>query len=74
MENQHREIKGYRELSPEEIKLMNEVKDLGPLIEAVVVKLQAMPDLDQRWVAMGKTNLQTGLMFLTRGITKPTFF
>ena len=36
MENQHRKISGYRELSQAEIDLMNEVKALGPTIEAVV--------------------------------------
>ena len=29
MENQHRQIKGYRELTQEEINLMNEVKQKG---------------------------------------------
>jgi hypothetical protein len=29
MENQHRKISGYRELSAEEIDLMNEIKALG---------------------------------------------
>ena len=29
MENQHREIKGYRELSSEEIALMNEIYTKG---------------------------------------------
>jgi hypothetical protein len=29
MENQHRKIKGYRELSQEEIDLMNEIKSKG---------------------------------------------
>lgn len=29
MENQHRKIKGYRELSAEEIDLMNRIKDKG---------------------------------------------
>ncbi len=41
MENQHRKISGYRELSAEEIELMNEVKALGPQIEAVCDKIQA---------------------------------
>ena len=41
MENQHRKISGYRELSQAEIDLMNEVKALGPTIEAVVLKVQA---------------------------------
>ncbi len=41
MENQHRQIKGYRELSAEEIAMMNEVKDLGLQLQAVVTKVQA---------------------------------
>lgn len=32
-ENQHRLIKGYRDLSPEEIALMNRIKDFGKLAE-----------------------------------------
>lgn len=39
MENQHRKITGYRELNAEEIALMNEVKELGPQIEAVILKV-----------------------------------
>lgn len=41
MENQHRRISGYRELSQAEIDLMNEVKALGHAIETVVLKVQA---------------------------------
>lgn len=40
MENQHRKIHGYRELTQEEIDLMNEIKALGPQIENVIVKVQ----------------------------------
>lgn len=40
MENQHRKISGYRELTQVEIDLMNEVKALGPVIENVVIKLR----------------------------------
>lgn len=41
MENQHRKISGYRELSQEEIDLMNEIKALGPQIEQVINKVLA---------------------------------
>lgn len=41
MENQHRKITGYRELNAEEIALMNEIKEIGPQIEAVILKVQA---------------------------------
>ena len=40
MENQHRKITGYRELNAEEIALMYEIKELGPRIEAVILKVQ----------------------------------
>lgn len=74
MDNQHREIKGYRELNAEEIALMNEVKSKGAELGELVAKLRAIEGLDQRWVSIGATDLQTGLMALTRGVAKPTFF
>lgn len=74
MDNQHREIKGYRELNKEEIASMNEVKVKGAELGELVEKLRSQQDLDQRWVSIGATELQQGLMALTRAITKPTFF
>ncbi len=74
MENQHRKISGYRELSQEEIDLMNKVKAMGPLLEELTATMMASQDLDKRWIAIGKTHLQEGLMALTRSIAKPTFF
>lgn len=90
MDNQHRKIKGYRELSQEEIDLMNEVKEEGVRLKALIEKV-AKYNYDhaitsdeagflvreseaQRWVAMAKTELQTGMMFLTRAVAKPMFF
>lgn len=74
MENQHRQIKGYRELSQAEIDLMNKIKAKGIELGELVAELRSMPNLDQRWVSIGATDLQTGLMALTRGVAQPTFF
>lgn len=74
MDNQHREIKGYRELNADEIALMNEVKSKGVELGDLVAKLRATEGLDQRWISIGATDLQTGLMALTRGVARPTFF
>lgn len=74
MENQHRRIKGYRELSQEEIDLMNEIKTKGIELGELVERIRANPDTDQRWASIGATDLQTGLMALTRSVAKPTFF
>ena len=39
MENQHRKIKGYRELSQSEIDLMNDIKEKGIELEALISRL-----------------------------------
>lgn len=74
MENQHRQIKGYRELNETEIAAMNEIKTKGAELGELIAKLKATEGLDQRWVSIGATDLQTGLMALTRAVAKPTFF
>ncbi len=74
MDNQHRKIKTYRELNQDEIDLMNEGKELGAKMDAYIQKLESMESNDQRCVAIGKTNLQQGLMWAIRGIAQPTGF
>jgi hypothetical protein len=74
IDNQHRMIKGYRELSLEEITMMNDIKQHAAIIGDLVQNLQNTQDLDQRWISIGKTQLQQGFMDLTRGVTKPDFF
>lgn len=73
MDNQHKKIKGYRDLSQAEIDLMNEIKAKGVELGELVAKLRSTEGLDQRWVS-GATDLQTGLMALTRGVAQPTSF
>ena len=84
MENQHKKIKGYRDLSKEEIDLMNEGKELAEkcrkYIEKIeyfantATKLDTDPTIDGRWLSIGKTDLQKGFMSVIRSIAKPTTF
>jgi len=74
MENQHRLIKGYRDLTQDEISLMNEIKEQGKQLGDLVATLKQMPNVDQRWVSIGATDLQTGLMALTRAVARPETF
>lgn len=81
MENQHRKITGYRELSQSEIDLMNEGKALGSQISALIDRLEraefAQTDEqrpDPRSLSIAKTNLQQGMMWLVRSIAKPQGF
>lgn len=67
-------ITGYRQLNEAEAALMNEVKALGVEAGKLIAKLEQNVDVDLRWVAVGKTDLQKGFMSLTRAIAKPTTF
>ena len=66
-------ITGYRELSGDELALVNEIKELAESVGVMVNRLK-VNDHDQRWVSIGATDLQTGFMALIRSITKPTTF
>jgi len=80
MDNQHKKISGYRDLSQEEIDLMNKIKASGEQLGSLVSELQGMNAdtgghaIDMRWVAIGKTDLQTGIMALVRSVAQPTTF
>lgn len=81
MDNQHKKIKGYRDLSQEEIDLMNEGKSLAEQVGEFVEKLNKAEFAvtsdqvpDKRWVSIGATHLQQGFMAMIRGIAKPTTF
>ncbi len=95
MDNQHRKIKGYRELTQQEIDLMNQIKSKGAellalqneLVERLVSLRQELvltvgsdnaDDFERyesaeplRWAAIGKTDIQTGVMALVRAVAMP---
>lgn len=97
MDNQHRKISGYRELSQAEIDLMNRIKAKGVellKLQAELVELVTQQGRDKaadaaentdrhselerfqvaeplRWAAIGKTDIQTGIMALVRAVAQP---
>lgn len=74
VDNQHRQISGYRDLTPEEIALMNEGKQLAAEVGAFIDKLQGTDGIDGRWLAIARTDLQKGFMCLIRSVAQPTTF
>lgn len=71
---QQPKITGYRQLTEPEAALMNEIKAHGVALGELVEKLRAAQNLDGRWISIGATDLQTGLMALTRAVARPTTF
>lgn len=88
MENQHRHIKGYRELTLLEVEKMNDVKTLaaqaGDLILSLRVQYLQMPTQTTtaqaereealRWITAAEMQMQQAFMAVTRSIARPTNF
>ena len=75
MKDQHEKIKGYRDLSAEEIQAMNDVKGLEGQLREFIKNLQgsqSWPNDSGRWFSLAKTNLETGFMYLVKAIARPT--
>lgn len=73
MKDQHKLIKGYRDLTQAEIDLMNRIKQAeAEVIAPLVNELKGMGGgADQRWVAIGRTHMQEGFSALVRAVAQP---
>ena len=67
-------VTGYRQLTPEDVVLMNETKAAVNALGAVLDKLAAHPDTDKRWLAIARTDAQTSCMAACHAITRPSSF
>lgn len=67
-------LHGYRELPAEDKDLINEGKMMGEKLGEFIDRLRDMPSVDQRWLATATTDLQKGMMALTRAIARPSNF
>jgi len=74
VDNQHQKIKGYRDLTEVEIGAMNDCKSIAVEVGKLCDKVANVHGVDQRWVNIGRTQLQQGFMALIRGIARPETF
>jgi hypothetical protein len=70
MDNQHKKIIGYRDLSQSEIDGINSIKALEADAADLVKQLKDLPDADHRSMALAVTNLQQACMWLTKGVAR----
>ena len=67
-------VTGYRQLNENEANLMNAIKSKGAELGDLINQLETTNELDQRFVSIGKTQIQLGFMSLIRGVAQPTSF
>lgn len=69
-------LKGMRNLSEAEIKAMNDIAEAGNHLGDLISQIELFDviNCDQRWLAIGRTNLQQGIMAIKRAIGQPENF
>jgi hypothetical protein len=67
-------ITGYRELSPEEIEIINGIKETGNRIGVMLTHLREREGIDARMLNIAATYLQLGFMCATRAVANPEGF
>jgi len=72
MENQHRQIIGYRDLEADEIAVMNILKTKEQEVLAMLDGLNTAGAYDKRWVAIARTHIELGFMAANRAVARPT--
>lgn len=77
MDNQHKQIKGYRDLSQEEIDLMNEIKAAEESVAGLYARVAELAKKDGdaaagRWASIGRTSLEQGFMFVLKAVARPS--
>lgn len=65
-------VSGYTTQSPAKVALVNQNKRLEEQILRQLDLMAVDLELDQRWLAIGRTEIQKGFMSINRAVFKPT--
>lgn len=65
-------VAGYRLKPARALELVNANKLVEERVLRILDDLAAMPDLDKRWLAIGRTEIERGFMAINRAIFQPS--
>lgn len=65
-------VQGYKDQSQPNVDLVNRNKKIEELVLKVIDELEVVSDIDRRWLAIAKTDLEKGFMAMNRSIFKPS--
>lgn len=71
MDNQHKKIAGYRDLSQSEIDLMNRIKAHEAGFNGLIDEMRGQPGFDQRQVSIAATDGESAYMRAVRAVAQP---
>ncbi|WP_448660305.1 DUF7681 family protein [Sphingomonas sp. CJ99] len=65
---------GHRELTEQEVEAINDIRAKAQEISDLISNLHELPGVDARWLSIGRTDMQTGVMALIRAVARPALF
>lgn len=72
VDNQHRQIPGYRDLSQENVDLIADIKTREMVLAQYWSNIKELcPDADPRDIAMARTHFEDGFIRLVRAVARP---
>jgi hypothetical protein len=77
VDNQHKKIAGYRDLSEAEVARMNTIKAMARGVGVMLKELADAARVDgdraaARYVAIAREDLEKGFMFAVKAVARPT--
>ena len=68
--------KAHHQLTAEQLHYMNKLTEVGNLLGDMLndLELDTSVNIDPRWMNIGKSQLQQGIMAVKRAVAKPDFF
>lgn len=64
-------VAGYTTQPDDKVLTVNENKQLEETVLKRLDALKANPDIDQRWLAIGRTHIEEAFMAINRAVFKP---
>ncbi|MFF9549382.1 Acb2/Tad1 domain-containing protein [Methylobacterium fujisawaense] len=64
-------VAGYRPQTDEALALVNANKDAEERVLRILDSLATRPDIDKRWLAVGRTAIENGFMAVNRAVFQP---
>lgn len=64
-------VQGYRKQSQVAVDCVNAMKTREEMLLRQLDAMKDDPEVDQRWLAIGRTNIEQGFMAINRSIFRP---
>lgn len=71
VDNQHKKIPGYRDLSEMDVRIIAAIKDLEATVGSIWAQHKDNPSYDQRNMALAKTYMEEAFSRWVKAVAKP---